>query len=283
MPTVLAVKFWILMDITTTELKFLLRLLAYDDYRVTLVQLKAAAGTQGWLRDRPWLRLHQLGLVDYSQEILQFGLTVAGRTLLKLDTSTLPVTPDERWILQSCQTGRITPAKIHHRVPASSHQRLLQSLAQRGLIQVYRTQMQAVWLTPEGQQYLYQDYSPEGSHPVLSLSMLGQYLRFMRQRTGVTSAVPVPDADITAEAVLAAIADLDRQHHTDNYLPIFYLRQRLQPPLAREQLDHLLFQLQRQNYIELSSLQDVTAYSQQQISAGISQDVGGVLFFIGLL
>jgi hypothetical protein len=274
------------MDITTTELKFLLRLLAYDDYRVTLPQLKAAAGTQGLLRDRPWVRLHQLGLVDYSQEILQFGLTGAGRTLLQLDTSTLPVTPDERWILKSCQAGRITPAKIHHRVPAKIHQRLLQSLAQRGLIQVYRTQMQSVWLNLEGQQYLYQDYSPEGTHPVLSLSMLGQYLRFMRQRTGSAPAiapVPVSHADITAEAVLAAIADLDRQHHTDNYLPIFYLREHLQPPLTPEQLDQLLFQLQRQNRIELSSLQDVTAYSQQQIAAGIPQDIGGVLFFVGLL
>lgn len=73
------------------------------------------------------------------------------------------------------------------------------------------------------------------------------------------------------------IRDLDRQLGTDNYLPIFHLRQKFQPPLSREQLDQLLYRLQRNDRIDLSSLQEVSAYTPEQIDAGIPQDIGGPL------
>jgi hypothetical protein len=67
---------------------------------------------------------------------------------------------------------------------------------------------------------------------------------------------------------------------TDNYLPIFHLRQKLQPPLSREDLDQALYRLEKSNQLELSSLQEVSAYTPEQIDTGIPQDVGGPLFFI---
>ena len=76
------------------------------------------------------------------------------------------------------------------------------------------------------------------------------------------------------------IQNLDRELATDNYLPIFYLRQKLQPPLSREEVDQALYRLQRNDKIELSSLQEAIAYTPEQIEAGIPQDIGGPLFFI---
>jgi hypothetical protein len=82
------------------------------------------------------------------------------------------------------------------------------------------------------------------------------------------------------EEILQTIQNLDRELSTGNYLPIFHLRQKLEPPLSREDLDEALYHLERNDKIELSALQEVRAYTQEQIDAGIPQDIGGRLFFI---
>jgi len=71
--------------------------------------------------------------------------------------------------------------------------------------------------------------------------------------------------------------------NTDNFLPIFHLREKLQPPLSREALDQMLYELQGEDLIELSTLQDVSNYSEEQIAAGIPQNIGGALFYISLI
>ena len=70
---------------------------------------------------------------------------------------------------------------------------------------------------------------------------------------------------------------------SENYLPIYHLREKLQPPLTREALDSLLYELQRTDRIELSSLHNQDDYSDRQMSAGISQSNGGALFFISVI
>ena len=82
------------------------------------------------------------------------------------------------------------------------------------------------------------------------------------------------------EGVLKTIRDLDRELGTENYLPIFHLRQKLQPPLSRHELDSALYRLEEQDLIELSSLQEAIHYTSEQIDAGIPQEIGGPLFFI---
>ncbi|MBD0337281.1 MAG: hypothetical protein ICV62_17480, partial [Cyanobacteria bacterium Co-bin13] len=88
------------MDVTTVELKFLLRLLAFPGYRTAISQIKINAQTKASERDRICHSLCSKGLVDFTEEVKQFGITPAGRTLLNLDTSTLPVTPDELLVLR---------------------------------------------------------------------------------------------------------------------------------------------------------------------------------------
>ena len=83
-------------------------------------------------------RLQEIGLVTWQEDIVRFGLSVTGKTLLKLDTSVWPVTPDQLLVLRSCARGRISPQQIHARVPANQRQGLLRQLAHQGLIVVYQ-------------------------------------------------------------------------------------------------------------------------------------------------
>ncbi len=98
------------------------------------------------LGDRGWL--------TYDRDITQFGLTLTGKTLLGLDLSVWPVTPDERLILRSCLGGRVGPGQIHYRVPVGDRQRLLVGLVEQGLIVGYRSAIVRLCLTPQGMEAL---------------------------------------------------------------------------------------------------------------------------------
>ena len=99
-------------------------------------------------------QLQAKGYLTYNEDIAQFGLTLTGKTLLKLDLSVWPVTPDELLILRSCQGGRIHPGQIYRRVSVGDHQRLLERLADQGLIVVYGRAVVNLRLTTEGIRYL---------------------------------------------------------------------------------------------------------------------------------
>lgn len=70
----------------------------------------------------------------------------------------------------------------------------------------------------------------------------------------------------------------------DNYIPIYEVRDLPSfRNLSREEQDALLFSLQRNDSIDLGTLQDVTLFSDAQRAAGIPQDIGGDLFYIEIL
>ncbi|MFM5886846.1 MAG: transcription factor RcaD, partial [Dolichospermum sp.] len=89
-------------------------------------------------------------------------------------------------------------------------------------------------------------------------------------------------SNISDEEILETIKKLDRELGTENYLPIFHLRQKLQPPLLRDDLDQALYRLQKSDKIELRGLVDAQLYTHEQVNAGISQRSGSPLFFIQL-
>jgi hypothetical protein len=89
-----------------------------------------------------------------------------------------------------------------------------------------------------------------------------------------------PQTPITGDQLYGLIAQLDREYNTNNYLPIYYLRDRLQTAMNRDTLDRALYALQREDRIELSSLQEAAHYTAEQVNAGIPQDIGGPLFFL---
>jgi hypothetical protein len=179
-------------------------------------------------------------------------------------------------------------------VKAVEREGILESLAERGLIEaetkIKKTKAE-VWLTQRGIEYLQDEYDPKGS-ATISLDLLNNYLRFLRKflqvkPERVSPPLPIdgeslvePIGDLSDEEILQIIQKLDRELGTDNYLPIFHLRQKLQPGLSREDLDQTLYRLQRNDKIELRALVHAQDYTHEQVNAGISQRSGSPLFFI---
>ncbi len=259
----------------TIELKFLLKLLGFPDYWAPLSKITPNSKTSATERERICRKLRDRELVTCSEEIRKIKIAPPGKSLLQLDPAGLPVTSQELKILKACEKGSITPSETKV-TPAKTRDTLIDSLATRGFIEAAETKIKDAWLTERGKEYLRQEYSPSGYTPVVSLEMLNNYLSFMRKF--LSKQLPPPTTG--DEEILQVIQDLDRQLGTENYLPIFHLREKLQPPMSREELDQALYRLEKQEKIELSSLQEVRAYTSEQIDAGIAQDIGGPLFFI---
>lgn len=276
----------------TKELKFLLKLLGCANYRSAF----SAKTFDSFKKEKGKIcrDLGDRGFVDFSREIATVKILPAGRALLKLDAQ-LPLIPNELKVLESISkiSVKIQPSKISVKsVYSVERDAILQRFHERGLIEVemkIKKQKAEVWITDVGIEYLHDEYNPKGTGTI-SLDLLNNYIGFLRKSMQFKEEVyenPVEILPTEAELssfsdqdILQTIQKLDQELGTENYLPIFHLRQKLQPPLERENLDQALYRLQRSDQIELSSLQEMSAYTPEQIDAGISQSVGGSLFFI---
>ncbi|MCG6136050.1 MAG: transcription factor RcaD [Nostoc sp. LLA-1] len=278
----------------TNELKFLLKLLGCANYRSSLSTntFKSFKGKDKICKD-----LGDRELVDYTREIATVKILPPGQALLKLDAAQVPITDKELKVLEKIgkASGKIAPSKISS-LKASERDGILKALSERGLIvaEIKMKRVQAeVWLTQRGIEFLRDEYSPKkGSNPVLSLDLLNNYLRFLRknlrvQSEEISSSLRVNENSpaetsnhLSDEDILQIIKRLDKELDTDNYLPIFHLRQKLQPPLSRDDLDKLLYRLEESNQIELSTLAEPQDYTPEQVESGIAQISSGPLFFI---
>ncbi len=272
----------------TNELKFLLKLLGCANYRTGLSS-STFSSFKG--KDKICRDLGERELVNYSREIATVKILPPAQALLKLESADLPITDKERKVLDklSKYTTKIPPSEITS-LKAAERGEILKSLSERGLIateiKIQRIKAE-VWLTERGIEFLRDEYIPnKGVNPAVSLDMLGNYLHFLRKSLRVESeqvsgslAISEP-SDTSDEEILQIIQKLDQELGTENYLPIFHLRQKLQPPMSRDELDQALYRLQKTDKIDLSSLQEVSAYTPKQIDAGIPQNIGGQLFFI---
>jgi DNA-binding PadR family transcriptional regulator len=276
----------------TIELKFLLKLLSFPDYRAPLSKITPNSQTSTSERERICRRLCDRELVAYSCEICKFKIASPGKELLKLDSDELPVASQELKILKACEKQAITPRKTG--IPAAEAQGILQSLEDRGLIQVGKKdkKIKEVWLTEQGKECLREEYDPRGAgNLTITKTMLADYLRFLREspsshKPEVRHTATVPPQEATNkpsdEEILQTIADLDGKQRTRNHLPIFYLRGKLQPPLSREDLDRALYRLEEKGKIELSAITEAWRYSLEDFNAGIPQRAGSRLFFVTL-
>ncbi len=286
-------------SLKTIELKFLLKLLGCEGDRGKITELSPNSKTKAVDRNRICKDLGSDEWVEYDSEISKFAIAPPGKTLVGLDTTSLPVTPDELTILKACNDakGSMTPSKLGKKVPASDRQNIIRNLAERGMLKISETTIKEVRLSAKGKQRLLNEYDPSGSRPDITPTMLGNYVRFLRENLGQSGSLPIAQPNMQSndvmpvgssvkpdgQAVLQQIRQLDQLVGSDNYLPIYHLREKLQPPLTREELDSLLSELQRADLIELSSLHDQGDYSDHQMAAGILQNNGGSLFFITVL
>lgn len=269
------------------ELKFLLKLLASKNYRAAIAKIQPTPAMKANQRDAIARRLQERGFVDLREEVTKINIATAGKSLLNNIEALgeLPIAPEELDVLKASSNGTITQGKTG--LPAESRQAVIQDLVARGLLAAAEKKIKEVWLTDRGQQYLCLEYRSNSNAKEITLKMLSDYLELLRQyhwspvsesaSEEIGSAESVRPKD---EEILNLIRELDEEWGTDNYLPIYHLRQRLQPPLSRKELDRALYRLEASDRIELSSLQEVRAYTEEQVEAGIPQDIGGRLFFI---
>ena len=281
----------------TKELKFILKLLGCPNYRTGL----SSSIFDGFKSEKNKIcrDLGELEYVDYSREVATVKILPAGQALLKLDSTQLPIDDQELKLLEkiSKSSGKIAPSEIKvSGLKSDERDVILKTLNERGLIaiEIKMKRLKAeVWLTERGIEFLRDEYIPhKGNNPVISLDLLGNYVQFLRKNLRVKSEqvfTLVSDnvesysdinSNISDEEILETIKKLDRELGTENYLPIFHLRQKLQPPLLRDDLDQALYRLQKSDKIDFSTLQEVSAYTPEQIDARIPQNIGGQLFFL---
>ena len=281
----------------TNQLKFILKLLGCANYRTGL----NSSIFDGFKSEKNKIcrDLGELEYVDYSREVATVKILPAGQALLKLDSTQLPIDNKELKLLEkiSKSSGKIAPSEIKvSALKSDERDIILKTLSERGLIsaEIKMKRVKAdVWLTERGIEVLRDEYVPnKGNNPVISLDLLGNYVQFLRNNLRVKSeqvSTLVSDnieshsaiiSNISDEEILETIKKLDRELGTENYLPIFHLRQKLQPPLLRDDLDQALYRLQKSDKIDFSTLQESSAYTPEQIDAGIPQNIGGQLFFI---
>ena len=272
----------------TKELKFILKLLGCPNYRTGLSS--SIFDSFKSEKNKICRDLGELEYVDYSREIATVKILPPGQALLKLDSAQLPIDDKELKVLEKIgkSSGKIAPSEIKvSSLKSDERDAILKILSERGLIaaEIKMKRVKAeVWLTERGIEVLRDEYNPEGKANI-DFNLLGTYVRFLRKNLRlksekVSTLVSDININISDEEILETIKKLDRELGTENYLPIFHLRQKLQPPLLRDDLDQALYRLQKSDKIDFSTLQEVSAYTPEQIDAGIPQNIGGQLFFI---
>ena len=277
----------------TKELKFILKLLGCPNYRTGLSS--SIFDSFKSEKNKICRDLGELEYVDYSREIATVKILPPGQALLKLDSAQLPIDDKELKVLEKIgkSSGKIAPSETKvSSLKSDERDAILKTLSERGLIaaEIKMKRVKAeVWLTERGIEVLRDEYNPEGKANI-DFNLLGNYVRFLRKNLRFKSEqVSTPDhvesysdinGNISDEEILETIKKLDRELGTENYLPIFHLRQKLQPPLLRDDLDQALYRLQKSDKIDFSTLQEVSAYTPEQIDAGIPQNIGGQLFFL---
>jgi len=272
----------------TKQLKLLLKLLGIEGYHASIGEVKPTSKTSVTECNRISSKLRDQGLVDLTEKIEKVKLTASGKALLKVDPSELPITNKELKILNGCKSGSIKPTQVQIS-PATERDQLINSLIDRGFLKVAQAKPEKISLNETGKKFLLDEYSPHGNNSVLSLDMLNNYITFLRkhQSSTVTNVksepISKPKDKISDEEVLDWIKQLDQEYNTSNYLPIFYLRETLQPTFSREELDQTLYRLEENDKIQLSSLTEAEQYTKEQLKAGIPQPIGGSLFFIKMI
>ncbi len=269
------------------ELKFLIKLITQADYRAKFGEITILKSAE---KNRACRSLKENNYIDLIEKIDKLRITDAGKILLTEDSSNLPITPEEYKAIKAFSKQDIlSPGKTNTK--PDKRNEIISSLIDKGFLEAIKILIKEVWLTEEGKKFLATESSFNGGGNItFSKKMFADYLGFIRNyyaksapaqisTNGKIPAVTTTEKP-TDEDILNAIVDLDSKLATDNYLPIFHLRNQLQPPLSREELDNALYRLQNDDKIELSKLAEVTLYTREQIDAGIPQLAGGSWFFI---
>ncbi|MCI4625170.1 MAG: hypothetical protein L3V56_04320 [Candidatus Magnetoovum sp. WYHC-5] len=232
-------------------------------------------------------KLSNLNLLDIKEPITKLWLTATGKEELKNKESQL--SKDSIIVLKECSKSKsksdpkkITPNRKAIKELVGDIISLMKDLVQQGFIEV-ETGI-SISISEHGKQFLLYEFLPtDGKTPIISLKMFKNYIQFIRKgqlllQPTVTEQVVGPT--LSDEEALNLIKELDAELGTENYLPIFHLREKIGNRLQRDALDNILYKLVNEDKIKLSTLQEVSQYTKEQKNAGIPQPIGGPFFYI---
>ncbi|MBP0000496.1 MAG: hypothetical protein J7641_16100 [Cyanobacteria bacterium SID2] len=278
----------------TKELKVLLKLLGCEGYRGKLGEIKPNSKTTIAEAQSLCKKLADRDLLELTAEVTKFKIEPAGKTLLNSDIEDLPLSEESINVLNACAEKTIQPSVLK-KILKEQRQTILQDLVDRGFVKAVESKIVSVTLTERGKVFLRDEYVDMSTRRNLQLmaSQLTNYLQFMRtwlsdKSISATPSIPTTSGEKslatsadkpTDDEILALIRKLDREFNTDNYLPIYHLRAKLQPLMIRDEFDNALYRLEGEDRIQLSSLQEALHYTPEQVAAGINQ-VNEILFFI---
>ncbi|MDJ0534977.1 MAG: hypothetical protein QNJ70_21265 [Xenococcaceae cyanobacterium MO_207.B15] len=161
----------------TTEIKFLLKLLPYQNHRTTVSKIRLGSTVKAFVRNQVCRGLNERGLIEFTEKVVKIKISAEGLTALDEDSRRL--TPLLLKVLKACQKKAISPSNT--RVSAAQgREAIIPELVELGLITT-KTKINEVWLTDAGRKYLAEEYTPAGGgNIILNKKMLGDYLEFLR-------------------------------------------------------------------------------------------------------
>ncbi len=279
------------------ELKILLKLLNKENYRGKISEVKPNDKTTVNVTRNLCEQLFNRQYIEIEEQILKIKITNNGKDFLKKKNIIEQLNDLEVKVLESCFVSVVKPSEINLK-PASKRNELIGKLLEKELIIIAEKQITQIWLTSEGEEFLAQEFLTEGIGNInLSKQLLNNYLIFIRKyfrekiklESKSNQHSTIVDDKLTTDnnqaqpnerEILETIIKLDQELNTDNYLPIFHLRNKYKSILTRQELDNILYSLQKQNKLSMSRLVDGSKYTSEEYNAGIPQQVGGSIFYL---
>lgn len=257
------------------HIKILLKLLGKDNYQGKIGDVKPNTKTNIEQTQKLCYELYNNKLIHLKEKNVTIKTNNNGQQVLnnRENRNKLEIN-----ILKKCKNREIRISKINI-IPASKRDLLIEKLVKENLIDITKKIIH-VELTNKGKQYLAEEYLAEGlGHINLTKAVFNNYLNFIRDYF-IGKIPPKIKEKITPDDILKTIIKLDRTLNTDNYLPIFHLRNEYKSLLSRDELDSMIFELQKENKISLSRLVDASQYSAEEYDAGIPQSIGYPIFYL---
>lgn len=164
------------------ELKIVLKLLGQKDYTGTITEImpnhKIKVSTVRNLCEKLFNRQY----LDIEEKIVTLKITSAGKKLLQKKNLPEEFNPLVLTLLKACgEKNTVKPSEIKIS-PASKRNQLIETLIEKGLIDIAEQEIYQVSLTQEAQEFLAKEFLPEGNGNItLSKQLLINYLVFLRK------------------------------------------------------------------------------------------------------
>jgi len=258
------------------HIKLLLKLVAFPRYEgaINAKGIAPNSKTSQATCRRLARELVQRELIEAPPQIEKIHTTEAG-TQAAFDPA-IPLEPAVRRLLKDARRKGVTLANKSVRALGSEPEATLRQLETQGLVTLAET-MRWIRLSEAGRRFLSETYRPTQTGGQFTPQMLGNYAAFLRSELAAAPAASPETLD--ADALYQTVERL-QQDVPGGLVPLYAVREAVEPPLDRATTDAHLYALARDDRIELITVQEQSNFTPQQLAAGIPQRAGGPLFYV---